>query len=93
MLDVLRIPRSAVRGADQVLVVNAENRIEIRTIDVVRTDSEYAYVGGGVAPGERITTTAIEAPTNGMPVRTADMQAEKDGGGDSQIASMADEGS
>ena len=68
--DVIRIPRSALRGADQVLIVDDENKIEIRTVDVIRADGQFAYLGGGVSPGERITTTAIEAPSNGMSVRT-----------------------
>ena len=71
-IDVIRIPRSALRGADQVLVVDVENKIDIRAVDVIRSDAKFAYIGGGVAVGERITTTAIEAPTNGMSVRTAE---------------------
>lgn len=78
VVDVIRIPRSALRGADQVLVVNDENQIEIRTVDVLRADARFAYVNGGVVEGERITTTAIEAPTNGMSVRTADSIAKED---------------
>ena len=52
------------------LIVDDENKIEIRTVDVIRADGQFAYLGGGVSPGERITTTAIEAPSNGMSVRT-----------------------
>ena len=86
-VDVIRIPRTALRGADQVLVVDNENTIQIRTVDILRADNQYAYVRGGVTAGERITTTAIEAPTNGMSVRTADMiGAETESDGD-QIAS------
>jgi RND family efflux transporter MFP subunit len=70
--DVIRIPRTALRRADQVLVVDDENKIDIRTVAVIRSDERFAYVGAGVAPGERITTTAIEAPSNGMSVRTAE---------------------
>ncbi len=91
-LDVIRIPRSALRGSDQVLVVNDENLIEIRTIDVLRADARYAYVTGGVIAGERITTTAIEAPTNGMAVRTSDRLTDEPASSDGQIASRADEG-
>ena len=68
--DVIRIPRTALRRAGQVLVVDDENKIDIRSVAVIRSDERFAYVGSGVAPGERITTTAIEAPTNGMSVRT-----------------------
>jgi hypothetical protein len=70
--DVIRIPRISLRGADQVLVVDDENKIDIRTVAVVRSDQKYAYVNDGVFAGERIVTTAIEAPTNGMSVRTAE---------------------
>jgi len=89
VLDVIRIPRTALRGSNQVLIVDDENTIEIRTVDVIRSDNLYAYVSGGVSAGERITTTAIEAPVNGMPVRTAESVAEGDG--DEQIASRVEE--
>ena len=52
------------------MFVTAENTIEIRTVDVLRADSRFAYLSGGASAGERITTTAIQAPTNGMAVRT-----------------------
>jgi hypothetical protein len=87
-MDVIRIPRSALRGSDQVLIVDAENTIEIRTVVVIRADERYAYLGGGVAEGERISITAIEAPTNGMSVRTAEATARTaDGGNDGIVAS------
>ena len=92
-VDVIPVPRGALRGADQVLVVNDDNKIEIRTVDVLRADANYAYLRSGVSAGERITTTAIEAPTNGMSVRT---EAEDNGDSsasdtDAQVASQADE--
>lgn len=66
----IRIPRTALRGSDQVLVVTDDDKIDIRTVDIAYSDQRFAYVTGGVSPGERITTTAIEAPTDGMSVRT-----------------------
>ena len=69
-VDLIRIPRSALRGSDQLLFVSAENTIEIRSVQVLRADAEFAYLSGGAVAGERITTTAIQAPTNGMAVRT-----------------------
>ncbi|MEM9057562.1 MAG: efflux RND transporter periplasmic adaptor subunit [Pseudomonadota bacterium] len=67
--DVIRVPRAALRGGAQLLFVDDDNRLDIRTVEVLRTDSSYAYVTGGAAPGERITATTIEAPINGMRVR------------------------
>jgi RND family efflux transporter MFP subunit len=90
-IDVIRIPRGALRGADQVLVVDDENRIEIRTVTVIRSDEHYAYLGGGVAAGERISITVIETPTNGMSVRTAEITARSGNGGYGQIAARSNE--
>ncbi len=88
--DVIRIPRTALRRADQVLVVDDENKIDIRTVAVIRTDERFAYVGSGVAPGERITTTAIEAPTNGMLIRTAESIAAESAENGDKIATRAE---
>jgi hypothetical protein len=87
-VDVIPVPRGALRGADQVLVVNDDNEIEIRTADILRADTDFAYLIAGVSAGERITTTAIEAPTNGMTVRTAVEDDGSDSPGDAQVASQ-----
>lgn len=77
-VEAIRIPRTALRGSNQVLVVTADDKIDIRAVDIAYSDQGFVYVTGGVAPGERITTTAIEAPTNGMSVRTDDSPSEDD---------------
>ena len=68
--DVVRIPRSVMRGNGQVVVVGSDNLLEIRSVDLLRADGEYAYIQSGVSPGERISITGIENPINGMKVRT-----------------------
>jgi len=88
--DVIRIPRTALRRAGQVLVVDDENKIDIRSVAVIRSDERFAYVGSGIAPGERITTTAIEAPTNGMSVRTAESIAAESAEDDDTVATGAE---
>lgn len=87
-VDVIPVPRGALRGSDQVLVVNQDDEIEIRTVDILRADTNFAYLSGGVSAGERITTTAIEAPTNGMTVRTGVEDDGSDSPGDAQVASQ-----
>jgi RND family efflux transporter MFP subunit len=69
-VDVIRVPRTAIRGSNQLLFVDAENKIEIRSVEILRADTRFAYISGGAQAGERITVTAIETPTNGMSVRT-----------------------
>ncbi len=76
--NVIRVPRSVIRGNGQIVVVNDDNRLEIRDVDILRSDSTHAYLSGGVAAGERIAVTSIENPINGMRVRTGD--ADEDAG-------------
>ena len=84
--DVLRIPRVALRGNRQLVVVNDENRLDIRDVQVLRSDARYVYVRDGVVAGERIALTPIENPVNGMRVRTGETAVE-----DSQLAVGEDE--
>lgn len=70
--EVIRVPRSAVRGANQLLIVDDDNKLQIRSVDVIRADAEYVYIREGASVGERICLTAVEAPSNGMAVRTTD---------------------
>ncbi|NOX70643.1 MAG: efflux RND transporter periplasmic adaptor subunit [Gammaproteobacteria bacterium] len=72
MQNVLRIPRSALRGNGQVIVVDDNSLVQIRSVDILRADADYAYLLGGAVEGERLCLTAIENPINGMRVRTSD---------------------
>lgn len=75
--NIIRVPRGAVRGSRQLLFVDQDNKIEIRNVDIVRSDAEYSYLQGGAVEGERIVVSALETPINGMAVRTADDVAER----------------
>ncbi len=79
MQGLLRVPRHALHGSDQLLFVDDENRLRIRNVSIARADAEYAYINGGAEAGERVILTALESPINGMPVRTADDAGESGG--------------
>jgi RND family efflux transporter MFP subunit len=66
---VIVLPRHALRGMDQVLLADQDDRLRLRDIQVLRSDRENVYVGAGLAPGERVVTTPIETPVEGMPLR------------------------
>jgi RND family efflux transporter MFP subunit len=67
---VVRVPRSALRANSQLLFVDDEDSLRIRSVEILRADSRYAYLHGGAAAGDRISLTTIESPLNGMRVRT-----------------------
>ncbi len=63
------IPRHALSGGDTVWVVDEQQKIQPRVVEIVRSDEDYAYVAGGLADGERYATTPIDQPLPGMQIR------------------------
>jgi len=82
-----RAPNAAVRGANQVLIVAPDDTLQLRNVDVVRADTEFTFFRGAV-DGERIVVSALEAPIEGMGVRTSADAEESD----SQVATTDDGG-
>lgn len=74
--NVVRVPRVALRGNEKLMFVDEENRLQIRTVNVLRADAEFAYLDGATIFGDRIIMTAIESPLNGLQVRTSDDPVE-----------------
>ena len=68
--NIIRVPRAVVRGSNQLVFVDDDSKIRVRTVDIARSDARYIYITGGAAPGERVVLTALESPINGMSVRT-----------------------
>lgn len=66
--DAFVIPRLALRNADKVYVINDEDKLEIRTVDVLSTSTERVLLTAGVANGERVVISTIPAAVNGMHV-------------------------
>ena len=68
--DVVRIPRTALRANNQLMIVDDDNRLRISNVEILRADAQYAYLKSGALAGDRISLTTIESPLNGMLVRT-----------------------
>ncbi len=62
------IPRLALRNQDTVYVINAENRLEIRTVKVLSTSEEQVMVTSGVSTGEQVVTSTLPNAVDGMDV-------------------------
>ena len=92
--NVIRVPRSTIRGANELIFVDDDNRLEIRPVELIRTDAEHGYIGGGAVAGERIVLSAMEAPSNGMLVRSTDRpDPEPDSEADGEQVAAQNEGS
>ena len=75
---IVRVPRDALRGSDQLIFVDEDSRLRIRGVEIVRSDADYVYLRNGASPGDRIVLTALETPVNGMKVRTGvDVESDR----------------
>jgi RND family efflux transporter MFP subunit len=64
----LVMPRLALRNKNSVYVINEENELEIRTVDVLSTSEERVLVKSGVLPGDRVVTSPVPNAIDGMAV-------------------------
>lgn len=69
--DVFVLPRSALRDGDRVLIVDDEDRLRFRTVEVLRTAAGNAIVSGGIEAGAQVCISPLDVAVDGMEVRTA----------------------
>ncbi len=67
--DIVALPRSVIRNNNQVLVVDAENKMYFREVEIYRLEENRVLISGGLLPGEYICTSPIQAVVNGMSVQ------------------------
>lgn len=68
---VVVLPRAALRGDRQVLVLDAEGRLRFRDVVVLRSLRDQIVVSAGLSAGERVCVSALETVVDGMQVRVA----------------------
>ncbi len=67
--DIIALPRAVIRNNNQVLVVDAENKMYYREVEIFRFEEERVLISGGLAPGEIVCISPIQAVVNGMAVQ------------------------
>ena len=70
--NLIALPREAVRGNNRVLIVDTENRMWYRDVDIMRLENDRVLIQGGLADGERICMSPIQAVVDGMRVNVVD---------------------
>jgi len=66
---VFVLPLGAVSAAQEALVVDNDQRLHIRRLDLLRTEADRVLVKGGLARGDRVVTFGVQVPAEGMAVR------------------------
>lgn len=73
--QVVGVPRHALRGGNQLMVVGDDGRLHLRDVHVVRSDAQQVFVDAGIELNERVIVSALDAPVEGMVVRVAGEEA------------------
>lgn len=68
----IRLPRSAMRDDNQVLVVDTENRLRFRQISLLRLEHDDILVSEGLENGERVCISPLQTVVDGMLVTPVD---------------------
>ncbi len=63
------LPRGVLRSEDTVLVVDADDRLHLRKVGVLRKGRDEIVVGEGLKDGDRVCLSALDVVTEGMKVR------------------------
>ena len=66
---VIRVPRGALRNQDELLVVDAENRLQLAPVELLRLEREDALVRASLPEGTRVCISQVGTFSPGMEVR------------------------
>jgi len=64
--NIIRLPRSAMRDHNQVLVVDADNRLHFRQVSLLRLEHDDMLVNDGLADGELVCISPLQTVVEGM---------------------------
>ena len=67
--NVIRLPRSAMRDDNQVLVVDADNRLHFRQVSLLRLEHDDILVSKGLEDGEFVCISPMQTVVDGMLVK------------------------
>ncbi|MGY6553811.1 MAG: efflux RND transporter periplasmic adaptor subunit [Wenzhouxiangella sp.] len=73
---LIELPRAALRENNTVFLANDRDELEVRSVELMRATTQRAYVRNALKAGDRVITTAIQAPIPGLPLRVREATEE-----------------
>lgn len=67
--NVISIPRKALRNNQQVWVLDGENRLQIRKVEIARRERDQLLISKGLSSDEQVVITPLSAAADGMLLR------------------------
>jgi RND family efflux transporter MFP subunit len=74
--EVIVVPRYAMRDESHLLVVDSDDRLRTREVEVLRIDRDDVLIRGALSPGERICISPLQVVIEGMVVRPLEDSSE-----------------
>lgn len=68
--EVFSVPRTSIREGEQVWIMDDEDRLVFRPVEVLHRSKDKVLIRNGLEGGERIITNPIPSPLPGMKLRT-----------------------
>ncbi len=72
--NAITLPRTALHGRDIVYIINDDDVLELRKVQVVSSDKDTFAVAAGIAPGERVVTSPLRGADDGDIVAPTDLE-------------------
>jgi multidrug efflux pump subunit AcrA (membrane-fusion protein) len=66
--DIVVLPRSSLRNGNRVLVIDEQNRLQYREVELLRLYRDEVLIKTGLQADERVCLSAIQTVVEGMPV-------------------------
>jgi RND family efflux transporter MFP subunit len=66
--DAVLLPRSAIRNNSRVLVVNDDQTLHFRDVEILRFEEDRAVITAGLSAGETVCVSPLQYVVEGMPV-------------------------
>ena len=70
--NLVRIPRTALRADNTVMVIDENDQLHFRDVQIFQLTSDSALISAGLNEGERISVSPLQFVVEGMPVRVID---------------------
>ena len=72
--NVVVLPRNALRNGNRVLLVDAENQLRFRDVELLRLYRDEVLIKAGLVSGDRVCTSVVQTAFDGMFVQPIDDQ-------------------
>jgi RND family efflux transporter MFP subunit len=65
---IFELPRGALNAAQEAMLVDADNKLQIKRLQVLRSDADRVLIGAGLSAGDRVIVSGLDVPVAGMAV-------------------------